>query len=126
MISRTILECEVYCASLIPCQGKLDQYLPQSIFSIDTYGSLTISQWKIITNNKDTVLNEPTLCDETLEIGTNIFKEVSFLIYIYVYKYIFMTSNDYFGYGQLLQHFYFIHTSNDIYIKSTLVEWWEI
>ncbi|CAH8514399.1 unnamed protein product [Schistosoma haematobium] len=77
MISRTILECEVYCASVIPCQGKLDQYLPQSIFSIDTYGSLTISQWKIITNNKDTVLNEPTLCDETLEIGTNIFKEIS-------------------------------------------------
>ncbi|CAH8515866.1 unnamed protein product [Schistosoma rodhaini] len=77
MISRTILECEVYCASLIPCQGKLDQYLPQSIFSIDAYGSLTISQWKIITNNKDRVFNEPTICDETLEIGTNIFKEIS-------------------------------------------------
>ncbi|CAH8488373.1 unnamed protein product [Schistosoma turkestanicum] len=76
MISRIILNCEICCASLIPCQGQLNQYLPQSIFSIDVNGSLTISQWKIIKNSNDTILKEPTVCDETLEIGTNIFKKI--------------------------------------------------
>ncbi|KAK4469644.1 hypothetical protein MN116_007175 [Schistosoma mekongi] len=77
MISRTILDCEICCASLIPSQGKQGQYLSQAIFSIDTSGSLTVSQWRIIKSNNDTLFNEPTLCDETLEIGTNIFKEIS-------------------------------------------------
>ncbi|KAH8861139.1 zinc finger domain [Schistosoma japonicum] len=77
MISRTILDCEICCASLIPSQGKPGQYLPEAIFSIDTSGSLTVSQWKIIKSNNHTLFNGPTLCDETLEIGTNIFNEIS-------------------------------------------------
>ncbi|CAH8492588.1 unnamed protein product [Heterobilharzia americana] len=77
MAGKISLESDIYCASLVPCQGKINTYLPQAILSIENSGLLTISQWKVMNSSKNFNASESILFGETLETGTNIFKEIS-------------------------------------------------
>ncbi|VDP99764.1 unnamed protein product [Trichobilharzia regenti] len=76
-ITKIRLNCEIYCACLVPCQEKSNQYLRDAILSIDTSGYLMITQWKLANLPMDNSFHRSSICAETLEIGTNIFKEIS-------------------------------------------------